>query len=170
MKRYVLSTLKFAIAVLLVLLGCTAFASDTLSVDTTLVSFQPDNILDVVGKAKEIIGGDVISFEAFYVYVVGASTFILGFLRNLIPKWSWLQNLNLSSIPREVTVAMLGLTVVLFIVKSGASNIDWTVLVASVFGTMGAYSFAKSLVEKIPNPTVKYLLLMILGKFQKTEN
>ena len=148
--------------VLLLVTGV-VFASDTISVDTQRIG----SIGELISGFRDLASGDL-SFDAFYVYVTAAATFIIGVLRNLLPKWKWLTSLNLTSIPREVTVALAGLSVVLFILYSGVGNVDWKVLVSSVFGTMGVYSFVKSLIEKIPNLALRSVLLFLIGRFDKS--
>lgn len=147
----------------LLLVTAVAFASDTISIDTQRIG----NITDLIDGFRDLTSGDL-SFDAFYVYVTAAATFIIGVLRNLLPNWKWLTSLNLTAIPREVTVALAGIAVVLFIVYSGAGNVDWRVLVSSVFGTMGVYSFVKSLIEKIPNLALRSVLLFLIGRFDKS--
>jgi len=163
--------LRFSLTVLL-LFACAlgAYAiSDTLSVDTSFITAPEINSwTDLIGSVREVLGGDTpMTFEMFYVYVVAASTFILGFLRNLLPKWEWIQKIGLGAIPREVTVAIAGLSVALFILYSGVDNVNWMLLVGAVFGTQGVYATVKSLVEKIPNEAVQGVLLFMLGKFTK---
>ena len=144
------------------------FAQDTVSVDTQFIA---DGIAGFIRKGKEILADpSTVSFDYFYLYVTASATYILGVVRNFIPNWKLLQNVTSSGIPREVTVALLGLSVVLFIVLSGFNNIDWGVLIMGVFGTMGFYATVKSVIDKIPNELIRGALLFLLGKVSKPEN
>ena len=145
-----------------------AFAQDTIAVDTQFIA---DGLTGFIEKGKEILSDpSAVSFDYLYLYVTAAATYLLGIARNVLPNWKLLKDLGANSIPREVTVALLGLSVVFFIVLSGFNNIDWGVLAMGVFGTMGFYATVKSVIDKIPNELIRRALLFLLGKVSKPEN
>lgn len=153
------------ICMLFVCIGVSV-GQDILSVDTQFVSSEP-SVIDLINRGREVLTSPP-SIDMYYVYLVSLATFILGILRRLVPKWEWIQNMSLDKIPRSVTVAVMGIAVVIFIVRSGFANVGWEMLLGSVFGTMGLYTVAKDLVKKIPDnlSMIRTVLLLLLGRYE----
>jgi len=147
--------------------------SEVIAVDTTY-TLDLNQILELIRQGKEIdqLPAEDVTFKTFNDYIAVVVTFLLGAARNLIPKApDWLKNINLSKIPREITVSVAGVAAVIFMIKMNFTDIDWRILIGSVFGIQGVYSFVKSLVDKIPDNGIlgilKNIAFLVLGRFDK---
>ena len=107
--------------------------------------------------------GEGATFEEYYDYIIMVATFGWGWIRSVFPKW------KSTGIPRAATVAIGGVAIGIFLMKTGVSNVDWIGLIGSVVATQGIYDVLKAGAESLEkkSPVLGTIFKAILGRFEK---